>query len=131
MELRDFRDEDSEWLKRMHHEQGYDYSLPSLSDPRLWIVRKVLADDNGKPVQAVLGRLTSEAYFLESPSDASPTVRFRRFLLMHNAAIEAGRAAGVDSVHIWLPKEIEGKFGKQLKRLGWKNYLWPSYALNL
>lgn len=128
MELRDFREEDSDALQQMHREQGYDYSLPSLTDPRLWIVRKVLTDNDGRPIQAVLGRLTSEAYFLESSTESTPATRLRRFLLMHDAALQAGRAAGVDSVHVWLPTEIEGKFGNQLQRLGWKQYLWPSYA---
>jgi len=88
-------------------------------------------NEEGKAVQALLGRLTSEAYFLEEPSSASPSVRMRRFLALHSRACEEGREAGVDSVHAWLPPEVSEKFGSQLCKLGWTQYTWPVFMKRL
>lgn len=131
MELRDYIPEDAAALKEMHKAQGFDYELPNLDNPLLWITRKVLVNGDGKPVQALLGRLTSEAYFLEGRPEENHVKRLRNFLLLEDSAREAGRRAGLDSVHVWLPEEIQKTFGNQLERLGWKQYLWASYARQL
>jgi hypothetical protein len=130
MVLRDYKDSDRAALEQMKQEQGHNYTLPSLSDSKLWISRKVLADDNDIPIQALLGRLTSEAYFLFHPTENGMMV-MRRFLSLHEACCDAGRAAGLDSVHCWLPPDVDLKFGSQLQRLGWINYIWPTYCKSL
>ena len=110
--------------------QGYEYTLPELDYSPLFITRLVL-EDEGKPVQALFGRLTSEAYFLEDPESSTPQTRMRRFLFLHHAACDIARSAGIDSVHVWLPPQIKEKFGPQLERLGWNEYVWPTYAKHL
>jgi len=126
MTIRGYQAEDKEALEQMHRKQGFAYSLPDLDDPSLWISRDVLLDGAGKPAQAILGRLTAEAYFLDS-GEASAHVRIRRFLALHRRACERGKAAGMDSVHVWLPPEIKETFGRQLEKLGWVEYVWPTY----
>ncbi len=44
-------------------------------------------------------------------------MRMRRFLALHEVAASEGKKAGVDSA-LWLPPEVEKKFGDQLATLG-------------
>ena len=114
----------------MHRAQGFAYQLPDL-ESNLWITRKVITDERDEPVAALLGRLTSEAYYIESRDNVSPLVRMKRFLMLHNSACEAGRNAGVEDIHCWLPPEVEPTFGPQLLKLGWENFIWKTYAKRL
>jgi len=114
----------------MHAAQGFGYELPDLLDPRLWITQKVLEDKEGKPVKAILGRLTSEAFFLDYPEENEFT-RMRRFMALHEVACEEGRRCGMDSVHVWLPPELKKKFGERLERMGWIEFTWPTYMRKL
>jgi hypothetical protein len=132
MQLRDYRPSDRPALEAMFRAQGYEYVLPDISDEKLFITRLILVDEHDKPVQAVLGRLTSEAYFLEDPKSAGPVIRMRRFLALEEAACDRGRRAGLDSVHVWLPPEVETtKFGSQLERLNWKEFTWRTFCKEL
>ena len=80
--MRDFIPSDEMALRRMHAAQGFDYTLPDLLDPRLWITQKILADRNGNPEKAILGRLTSEAMFLDYPGTENEFTRMRRFMAL-------------------------------------------------
>lgn len=131
MIIRDFQPSDEMSLRRMHAAQGYGYELPDLLDPRLWIVQKVLEDKEGKPVKAILGRLTSEAMFLDYPGTENDFTRMRRFMVLQDVACEEGRRMGMDSVHVWLPPELKAQFGERLERMGWIQFTWPSFMRRL
>lgn len=131
MNCREMRESDIPVLEDMQLAQGYKYTLPDLRDPRLWIARRVLTNDKDVPIQAVLGRLTSEAMFLFYPGKDSDMKVMRRFLSLHQQCCDAGRVAGVDSVHCWLPPDVADKFGSQLERLGWKEYTWRTFCKGL
>lgn len=131
MNVRDYQQSDFPALQAMHTAQGFEYQLPDLSDSGLWITRKVMTEDGGRPVGAILGRLTSEAFYLDNPKVTSPAMRMRRFLALHEVAASEGKKAGVDSVHVWLPPEVEKKFGNQLARLGWVQFTWPTFVKSL
>src|SRR5208282_2663447 len=131
MRYREYQASDRPILEEMQRAQGYDYKLPPLNDRKLWITRMVILDEKGVPCQAILGRLTSEAFYLDFPDAMSPVARMRRFLSLHQLAASEGRAAGMDSVHVWLPPEIKDKFGGQLERLGWVEYTWPTFVKHL
>ena len=130
MIIRDFIPSDEMSLRRMHAAQGFGYELPDLLDPRLWITQKILADKNGNPEKAILGRLTSETFFLDFPGENEFT-RMRRFLSLYESACEDGRRCGMDSIHAWIPPELETKFGDRLERMGWTKYTWPVYMRKL
>lgn len=130
MLIRDFIASDEAALCKMHAEQGFGYQLPDLLDPRLWITQKVLVDGNDNPQKAILGRLTSEVFFLDFPEQNEFT-RMRRFLSLYEAACEEGRRCGMDSIHAWIPPALEEKFGNRLERLGWTKYTWPVYMRRL
>ena len=113
----------------MHGSDGFPYELPDLADPRLWIVRAVMVRDDGVPVKATLGRLTSEAFLLEDHGELEDgPMRMRRSLALTERACEEGRRMGIDSVHAWLVPEIAEKFGGQLARMGWIRHEWPTYV---
>jgi hypothetical protein len=131
MRYREYQSKDRPIIEAMHKAQGYDYALPPLDDSRLWITRMVILDEKGVPCQAILGRLTSEAMYLDFPDAVTPATRMRRFLSLHQLAANEGRLAGMDSVHVWLPPEIKEKFGGQLERLGWQEYTWPTFMKKL
>ena len=131
MRYREYEPSDRPILEAMQKAQGHAYTLPPLDNPRLWITRMVILDEKGVPCQAILGRLTSEAYYLDFPDAMSPAARMRRFLCLHQIAAYEGRMAGMDSVHVWLPPEIKEKFGGQLERLGWQEYTWPTFVKHL
>lgn len=127
MKIRNYRNEDAPALKAMLAAQRFDYELPDLTDPKSLFITRLVIEKDSKPVAAVLGRLTSEAYFLENPESGTDIERARRFLILHGRAIQMGREAGIDSIHVWLPPEVQKKFGPQLESLGWEQFTWPVY----
>jgi hypothetical protein len=131
MNLRDYKSTDRADLEAMQRAQGFDYKLPDLNDPRLWIARRVMVDEKDRPTHAILGRLTSEAYYLNFPRKENPITQMKRFLSMHEIACAAGKQAGLDSCHIWIPPEIKETFGPQLERLGWVEYTWATFSKQL
>jgi len=128
--IRPYRKEDEAALRAMHAAQGLDYELPDVDHP-LFFSRTVLVNEKDEPIRAVLGRLTSEAFFLEYPDQGSEFTRMREFLKLQEAACADGRARGIDSVHVWLPPEMKYTFGAQLCRVGWEHHTWLSFARRL
>ena len=119
-------------LRRMHAGDGFEYALPNLADPRLWIARPVLEGKDGAPAMALLGRLTSEVYLLQDPAlDWTPARRMRGVLRLAEAACAEGRSMGIDTCHAWLPPEIVANWGAKLERLGWRQAAWPAFVREL
>lgn len=128
MVCRDYEPSDYPFLVSMYRAQGFDYDLPDINDPRLWISRKVMVNPAGRPVAAAMGQITSEAFLLEDPNDANAYKRMRRIVSLYEVACEEARLCGMQTTHAWLAPEIADQFGDQLKRLGWKQHLWPSFS---
>ena len=72
MNVRDYQQSDFPALQAMHTAQGFEYQLPDLSDSGLWITRRVMTEDGRRPVGAILGRLTSEAFYLDNRRSPVP-----------------------------------------------------------
>lgn len=128
MECREYLPEDRAALEALHEAQGFDYALPALDNERIWITRQVVLDSNGVPVQAVLGRLTSEVYFLGDPTSCSRMTAGRRLLALEAIATAAAQRAGIIDTSAWLAPDIAKKFGRQLGARGWRENLWPSFT---
>lgn len=132
MLIREYRAGDEKFLRAVHAGDGFDYELPDLGDPRLWITRQVLTRADGLPVMAVLGRLTSEAFLLIDPHEkTSGPQTMRRILALAERACADGRSMGIDSCHAWLAPEIAEKFGPQIARMGWMKHDWPTYVKSI
>lgn len=124
--IRAYEPKDLAALKRIHAAQGFSYELPDLSNPLHFI--KLVDERDGKIVQAAFAHLTAEIYFLLDPKWATPQERHLAFLeVMDEGKKQAWHPGGLDSLHAFLPPEIERSFGKRLLHHGWKKSLWPCY----
>ncbi|HXZ20227.1 MAG TPA: hypothetical protein VEG63_09775 [Candidatus Acidoferrales bacterium] len=127
MRIRDYTPEDEPALREMHAAQGFDYPFPDLSS-QLFLTRLVLEDDAGRPLMAVLGRVTCEVYLLAQPRAGTPQERWQRFLAVHEAMRQALHAQGFEDATCWLPPRIERAFGRRLRRLGWVRDAWAAFT---
>lgn len=149
MLVREYTEHDLDALRAIHAAQGFDYSLPDLSNP-LFVTKLVLAEDsdakgneagadsiaaNSQPVKvigAALLRLTAEAYLLLDPKAGTPRERWQWLLALHAAAERDAWHRGLEDVHAWLPPPIARKFGKRIERLGWlRDDTWTPYCRRL
>ena len=130
MLVREYQDSDLAQLRAIHAAQGFDYTLPDLSNP-LFVTKKVLASD-GTLVGAAFLRLTAEAYLLLDPRAGTPRERWQWLLALHAAAEHDAWQRGLEDVHAWLPPPIAKKFGKRIAQLGWiRDDTWTPYCKKL
>ena len=130
MVIREYQEPDLAQLRAIHAAQGFDYALPSLSNP-LFVTKKVLAND-GAIVGAAFLRLTAEAYLLLDPRAGTPRERWQWLLALHAAAERDAWQRGLEDVHAWLPPPIAKKFGKRVAQLGWiRDDTWTPYCRKL
>jgi len=141
MLVREYRESDLAQLRAIHAAQGFDYSLPDLSNP-LFVTKLVLEKGdvsephNAAHDDAIIGaaflRLTAEAYLLLDPQAGTPRQRWQWLLALHAAAERDAWQRGLEDVHAWLPPPIANKFGKRLARLGWlRDDAWTPYCRKL
>lgn len=106
---------------------GEGYEFPDLSDP-VFVTVQVLTDENDRPVQALIAKQTVEMYLLMDKRWGSPRWRWEAFKQLHRLTRVMLRSLGYDTVHAWLPPQIEKSFGvRKLMRIGWKKALWPCF----
>lgn len=127
MRIRRYRSEDEPSLRKMHAQQGFAYELPDINDP-IFLTKLVLEDDEGRPVMAVLARLSCELYLLAEPGAGTPRERLAAFLALHGSAERELGRRGLEDGTCWVPPQIEKAFGRRLARLGWVRDPWPSYS---
>jgi len=127
MRIRQYRPEDEPALREMHARQGFAYEWPDINDP-IFLTKLVLEDDQGRPVMAVLARLTCELYLLADPQGGTPRERYVAFLALHGMAEHELGKRGLEDGTCWVPPKIEKAFGRRLARLGWVRDPWPSYS---
>jgi hypothetical protein len=149
MRVREYTEHDLRALQAIHSAQGFEYTLPDLSNP-LFVTKLVLADgldakgndageeirasnsQTGKILGAALLRLTAEAYLLLDPNAGTPRQRWQWLLALHAAAERDAWQRGLEDVHAWLPPPIAKRFGKRIERLGWlRDDTWTPYCKRL
>jgi hypothetical protein len=131
MRIREYKEKDLDALRRMHAQQGFDYSFPDLANP-LFVSKLVVEDDDGRAVMASLARLTCETYLLLEPGEGKPRERYERLLALHSAGERDLIARGLNDAHAWLPPPIAKKFGRRLTALGWvRDDAWTPYCRRL
>jgi hypothetical protein len=132
MQIREYKCEDLEELKRIHAVQNFPYAFPDLQNP-LFLTKIVLAEGNaqGEKISgAALLRLTAEAYLLLDPKAGTPKQRWQSLLLLHEAAHRDARHRGLEDVHAWLPPAIAKQFGRRMTQLAWqRDDAWTPYCL--
>jgi len=127
MRIRDYTPEDEPALRAMHAAQNFDYPFPDLAN-QLFLTRLVLEDDDGRPLMAVLGRVTCEAFLLADAKAGTPRERWQHLRTLHEAARRALHAQGFEDATAWIPPRIERSFGRRLRRLGWLRDVWSAYS---
>jgi hypothetical protein len=135
MLVRKYQDSDLAALRTIHSAQGFDYTLPDLSNP-LFVTKLVLSgapeSHDRKIVGAALLRLTAEAYLLLDPRAGTPRERWQWLLALHAAAERDAWQRGLEDAHAWLPPPIAQKFGKRIALLGWqRDDTWTPYCRKL
>jgi hypothetical protein len=122
--IRPYTDADLDRIEQMHAAQGFDYNLPDLHSPD-FVIKAVI--ENGVGVDAgLLLRKTVETYLLIGAMTRKEGLR--RLLIFEKELVPMLKAQGYTDVHCWVPPEIDDKFGKLLRHLGWDKEIWPSYS---
>jgi len=132
MQIRKYKPEDLQELKRIHAAQNFPYAFPDLRNPLF--LTKIVLTDGGDSEEKILGaallRLTAEAYLLLDPKAGTPSQRWQTLLLLHEAARRDAWHRGLEDVHAWLPPAIAKKFGRRMTQLGWqRDDAWTPYCL--
>ncbi len=128
MEIRELCAEDDAAVKQLHAEMGLDYQLP---DGKSLVVRTGLFNGTGKPVAVVLGCKTTEAYLLLDRKWRTPQERWDAVLRVISVAQAQAKIQGFEDVHVWLPPQIEKKFSRRLKKIGFVRAPWVCYTAQL
>ena len=120
----DFQDGDVEQLREMHKEQGWAYDFPDLDEAQ-FVVKKVIRDEGGELVGAVVARKTVEVYLLGNPTWRTPRWRLEALKVLHEGIrIELARQGYADG-HCWLPPQVKEGFARRLmKMFGWQLNEW-------
>jgi hypothetical protein len=112
--IRDFQPEDIEAVKYIHKSQGFDYSVPDLSNP-LFLVKKVRVV-NGRVVAAMFLRLTAETFLVTT---GSPVEKGRAIVELQPEVLREAYEKGLSDVICVIPPEISESFSPVLERMGW------------
>jgi hypothetical protein len=112
--IRDFKLEDMDEVRRIHKENGFEYTLPDLSAP-LWVVTKVVEIDGR--VRAALGAwIQVELYLQLDKGDwATPEQKHEWLVELDRAVTEEVWLRGIDQECVWLPPNME-RFGQRLEK---------------
>lgn len=119
MEIRDYKPEDFEDVKRIHKENRLAYPLPDINDKDgnklpLWIVAKVI-EHEGK-VRMVLGAWVQvELYLWIDKSEwANPLMKHLCIDMIKKSTFKDLWLKGIDHAVLWLPPQFK-RFGKRLE----------------
>src|ERR1700689_4606741 len=115
MVIRAATPEDYDDIRAIHAAQGFDYTLPDLNHPTMFVKSLLVSD---KPIAAVLGRLTSEAYLLIGNDWKSPTEKMNAICTLASTSMGQAKLRGVTDAFLWCPPEIEKSFAKRLNQMG-------------
>ena len=113
-------DQDAEGRELANRNSPPEESCPSEKAP--------CRSSSTRILMAVLLRLTAETYLLHDPAAGTPRQRWQRFLAIHEAALCAAAACGLDDAQAFLPPPIARSFGRRLARLGWKRDPWLCFS---
>jgi hypothetical protein len=115
--VRDLTAKDIPELLKLHERSGIDYKFPDLTSP-LFVVKKVITDDDGNIQAACALRLAAETYlFLDQ--DIHPRDKIEAMATLQPEVLNDAYLMGIDDVFAAIPELIEKRFAKRLKWLGW------------
>jgi hypothetical protein len=118
---------DLEQVTALHARSGLpSVCLPDLANPLFFV--KVVAESEGKVVQAGFVKLVGEAYVLVDHEFGEPGERLSILESLVTQGLAAASAKGLSDVSCWLPPPLEKSFGPRLKALGFIRSPWPCFS---
>ena len=112
--VRDYEPGDKEALAAIHCSQGIDYEFPDIDAP-LFIVKKVLTDENGKIKAALVLRICAETMLLLDP-EQEPQEKLTEMQELQSSVLSEAYKQGLDDICASVPPI---GFDKRLSQLGW------------
>ena len=113
--IRDAKTEDNEAIAALHEAMGLDYKMPNLESP-LFLVQKVVECD-GKIIGCTALKLEAETYLWLDPK-LTARQKVEAMTGMQEHVISEAWEQGLDTVVAWVPEQVESKFAKRLKAMG-------------
>ena len=128
MMVRDYKSSDLPRLKELFASRGFEYTLPDFETGE-FVVRRVITDDDGQIVNAVMGRKTVELFLLADGGWRTPRWRFEALRIIHEDVRSQLARLGYKDAHVWLPPTICKAFGRRLQKFfNWNPNPWPCYS---
>ncbi len=129
MKIRNIVESDFENINNIYKEAGFSYEMPDLNRP-LFIVKQAVEDDFGNVIGYGVVKLQCEAYlFLDQKY--TPKTKIEAMDILNDSVSLACWGKGLDQISSWIPPEIEERFSKRMKKMGWIKSPWPNYTKNL
>jgi hypothetical protein len=119
MMLREYQPADRAPLEEIHGRRALSCEFPETDSP-LVLAKLVLADDSGRPVAAVFGRLTAEIDLVVDGAEGSPEDRWNWLKLLAGVAENRLWQSGLDSAVAFVPMQIARSYGRRLGALGFE-----------
>lgn len=117
LEAEELLPSDKSEVERLHKEMGFDYVMPDLDSP-LFVIKRVLRDEQGRILGAAGLRLQAETY-LWLDSKAPVAVRYKVVAALSFSVFQAAWRVGIDCLVAWLPPGLPDSFKRLLTRFGW------------
>lgn len=131
MSIRDYEDSDWPRIVQLHAESGLPQNcLADATDP-LFVIRRVLIDENGEMAMAAFVRVTSEPFLLVNHESMDAETRWKMLRVLTDDVCAIAKERGLEQLTAYIPPEIEASFGKRLMELGFVRSPWQSYTRNL
>lgn len=125
--IRDLRLEDVEAVKDIHKAQGFEYAIPDLTSPLIFV--KKVREVDGRVVAAMFLRITAETFLICA---GSPVEKGRAIEELQPEVIGDAWEKGLSEIVCVIPPEISESFAPVLKRMGWyRTREWPMWQKDL
>ena len=126
MKIRSYRESDTVRLKSLLDASGFGYPLPTI--PGKDVLSALVFEADGELQAAALLRLEVNAFLFMNTEWRTPLDRWNAVKQLHEAMRQEAEDSGiVEEANCWVPSEIEAKFAKRLRQLGWRKAQWNSY----
>src|SRR6185437_5546225 len=125
--VRDLVASDEARLRELHAESGIGYEFPALESP-LFIVKRVIADENGRPVIAATAKIIAETAILCDQNYLTPALRLKALEVLHEDMRQQLQAKGIDEVVAFVPPEKKSFVRRMIKYFGWAKPNYECYA---
>jgi len=112
--VRDYQPADRPALEAIHALQGLDYRFPEIDGP-LFIVKKVLVDENDNIKAALVLKICAETMLLLDKGQ-EPQEKLTEMQELQSSVLSEAYGKGLDEIHASIP---EIGFDKRLIQLGW------------